>query len=559
MGRLVDQLNQGRFASAAFGAAMVAAAALYLALMQGASFFADEWFWVYNRLDPSVDTVLEPFNGSLNAVPLLIYQGVVGLFGLDHYAPFRVLTIAFDLLCSLLLFVYLRRRINPWLAFVPAALLLIFGSGWWDLITSFSLLWTSAISASLGALLALDREDRAGDLAACLLLILSVASHSPGLAFAAGAAVTTILGSRPWRPRAWIWAIPIGLYAVWAVWAESEYHAGPVELSQVAAVPGTIFVALSSAIAGIAGLYRVPEAGELVFAPELAYPAAFAAIVTVAALAVLGRLPRQAWVGIVMALAYWASIALVASSSRQPTDNRYLYLGALLVFLTTAALVTARPPFAARVWVAVGVAFLVSAVPNLKALVDGASAVERNSRATRAVLATIELTREQVDPRFAPSAVIPGGDDVYLPASAGAYLELIDDKGSPAYTLEELTTADQEQRGLADQNLIGALAVGLERTRPPSATGPGRPPCQRRQPGPNGELTVETGSEVVIDLASGPPASVKLGRFSDRPSLPIGMVTGGGSARVTLPQDRIPGPWAIALQPSARAAFCVAG
>src|SRR5207248_99128 len=68
-------------------------------------------------------------------------------------------------------------------------------------------------------LLMLDRSDRAGDIAASVLLAVSIASSSLGIAVAVGLAVEVLWGRRRWRD-AWIVAAPLVLYALWWV----PYH-----------------------------------------------------------------------------------------------------------------------------------------------------------------------------------------------------------------------------------------------------------------------------------------------------------------------------------------------
>ena len=65
-------------------------------------------------------------------------------------------------------------------------------------------------------LLVLERQSLRRDIAACLLLTVSITSHPIGLAFAAAAVVLTL--SRPaterWR-RAWIFVVPLALFGTW--------------------------------------------------------------------------------------------------------------------------------------------------------------------------------------------------------------------------------------------------------------------------------------------------------------------------------------------------------
>ena len=76
---------------------------------------------------------------------------------------------------------------------------------------------TSArLRSGIGALLAIERADRRGDVVACALLLASLAFAEIALAFAAGVLVAIVLQRGPWR-RLWIIAVPVLLYAVWYV------------------------------------------------------------------------------------------------------------------------------------------------------------------------------------------------------------------------------------------------------------------------------------------------------------------------------------------------------
>src|SRR5204862_3626223 len=96
--------------------------------------------------------------------------------GMNHYVPYRLLVIAGHLCCVGLLFGYVRRRVGDFLALLAAAVLLFLGPGSEDIIWPFQIAWLISIAAGLGALLLIDRGDRKGDVCACLLLGLSLAS-----------------------------------------------------------------------------------------------------------------------------------------------------------------------------------------------------------------------------------------------------------------------------------------------------------------------------------------------------------------------------------------------
>ena len=121
------------------------------------------------------------------------------------------------LACGGLLFAYARSRVGDWLAVIAAALILFFGAAWLDLLWPVNLALSGGCAAGLGALLALDRDDRAGDVAAAALLAISVSFSEVGVAFSIGALASVLLGERPWRRRLFVPVVPLLLYAAW--WA----------------------------------------------------------------------------------------------------------------------------------------------------------------------------------------------------------------------------------------------------------------------------------------------------------------------------------------------------
>ena len=97
-----------------------------------------------------------------------------------------------------------------------AVLVLFLGSAWEVTIVQDVMTNVFCAAAGLGAFLALERGDRRGDVAACLLLVAAIACWTLGVAFAIGAAVIVLLQPRA-RSRLWVAAMPLALYAAWAL------------------------------------------------------------------------------------------------------------------------------------------------------------------------------------------------------------------------------------------------------------------------------------------------------------------------------------------------------
>jgi len=95
------------------GLALAAAAVLTLVLASKMTFFADTWELLINRRDPTVDTLLQPHNEHLIAIPVLIAQLCLRLFGMTSEMPEYVVLTAFLLATAGLLYVYVKRRVGP--------------------------------------------------------------------------------------------------------------------------------------------------------------------------------------------------------------------------------------------------------------------------------------------------------------------------------------------------------------------------------------------------------------------------------------------------------------
>ncbi|MGA9370891.1 MAG: hypothetical protein WBV53_03480, partial [Solirubrobacterales bacterium] len=546
---LAKELKEGNHCLPVLCAAMVAAAVFLLLATGGAGYYQDELSFIYSRSDFGT-AILMPYVDSLIAIPLLIYQGAFGIFGLGSaHLPIRLIWVAEILACSLLLFLYLRRRTLAWFAFLPACVLLVFGAAWTDQATTLGLTALSSVTPALGSLVALDRRTLRADLWAAALLTLALVAFSASLPFAAGVAVTVVLRGPPDRlHRAWIWLAPLAVYGVWAVWAHLTYQGSPADLANVAKMPGTLLTGVSTVIAGLAGLYTTDEAGRFTgLNHHAAGPAALLLAALGVLLAVRRRLPREALVGLSMLLTYWVIVALVTSPVRGATTDRYQYVGAVLLVITLAPVVGRRspPPLA---WAGIGALFVwFSLVPNIRSLSQAASSVEQVTDETRAGLTALEVARDSVRPDFDASAQwpgIPGG--LYLPGAAGSYLAAVHAHGSPAFTPEELLHQDPEVRQVADVVLVHALQLSM---RPAGSASHDSNPtlCSpaRQWPGTASVLPVAGGQQVRLGSAARGGAEIEAARFGDGPGVSVGRVGAGQRGVLSIPRDRAPQPWRL--------------
>ena len=196
-------------------AALLALAALMLLYLgRGETFFFDEWNFVIDRRGGDLDAFLGPHNEHLSLLPVVAYKLLWATVGLDAYPVYRGLLVALHLGVTVVVFVLARKRIGPWAAVIAAAVVLFNGRAWEDLLWGFQIGFVGSVLAGAGALLALDRDDRRGDLIASGLLVASLACSSIGIPFVVGA-VAELAFARRFRRLATVLAAPVVLYGAW--------------------------------------------------------------------------------------------------------------------------------------------------------------------------------------------------------------------------------------------------------------------------------------------------------------------------------------------------------
>ncbi len=145
---------------------------------------------------------------------MLVFKALFSTVGIDSYVPYRVAGLAIHCGVAVLLFAYARRRAGDVLALAAAATVLFLGTAWQDVLWPFQIGFLGSLAAWIGALLALDREDRRGDVAAAVLLALALSSSSLGIPLLLAFALE-VLGRPDRRARWWVIAAPAVLYGAW--------------------------------------------------------------------------------------------------------------------------------------------------------------------------------------------------------------------------------------------------------------------------------------------------------------------------------------------------------
>ena len=485
-----------------------------------------------------------PHNGHLQILGKLLYRGLFLTVGTD-YTVFRAMEILAVLASVLFFFLLAKRRVRPYAALIPSVLLLFFGAAEGSYLWPFNVHTIGALAFGLGALLTLERNDRRGDIATCALLILSIATVEVGLAFAIGVGVWVLLREDRWR-RAWVFVVPLALFAIWWLWAR-KFGQSEVELINLKLIPANFTSALAAVVGAIFGLNPSGPGVD----PNVTGVTPWGAVLGGFAVAGLvcrikrGNVPAGLWIPLAVLAIYWTMITI---ADRPPDSTRYLFVGAVAIFLIAAwalrgAKVTGPALIAAACLVAL-------AIPsNIEKFYDERVSSVTDAHHTRTEYAMYELARGKVDPEYMSVAdpnVGALGGYLFIPLSAGGYFRAADEFGSLAFPLDRIRSERIGLRQIADATLAGALALKLRPTEAPAAAGD-CPKSLDGRPANSVFFYIERGGVVLGSLARR-PVEVAVGRFGiGGAGVSLGELEPGEWADLRIPPDSAPDRWWVTV------------
>ncbi len=531
----------------ALAVASVASAVLLVYMVSKLSFLLDEWDLLLHRRGFSPDALLDPHAEHLTLAPILIWKAIQASVGMESTIAYEVASLVAFVAAAALLFVYLRRRVGAALALAGAIVVLFLGSAWEDLLSIFQIGYFGSTAAGLGALLALEREDRRGDLAACGLFLVSLSFSSVALPFLAAGAVRVWVGPER-RARAWVVGVPIAVYAVWWLgWG----HEAPSSLSfdNLATAPAYVLDGLASSVASLLGL--ATSRNDLALgALEWGRPLlALVALLAVIRLRAVGRIGDGLLVALAFALVFWFLAAVNASQYRPPDAPRYQYVGVIAILLIAAELLRGVRPTRTALAIVFGVV-AISVAANLAAMRDAWQDLKGYSAVVRGALSGLELARDRVPAEFTLTGENSGFDFFGL-VDAGSYFSAIDDYGSPAYAADEIATAPEPARGAADKVLADAYGLGFAPRPGAAAERCLEAEANRGEPRilelPRGGLVLELEAE---------GSQARLRRYAaDSWPVELGSPPPGASA-LAVPADASAEPWELELTTSGAVRAC---
>jgi hypothetical protein len=573
-GEWARRVGEMRVAWVVLAVAYAVAAVLILVWGKGQTFINDEWNYLVVFRGWSLDTMFHPQNGHLIIFPLAIYKLMYATVGSSSHLPYQVATVILHLLVATLFFLLVRTRVALAVAVALTILIVFFGAGWDTIMGAYEVPNLTGMAAGLGMLLALRRHTRGGDIAACVLLALSLASFSVGIAFALGALLAIALSGRgDWR-RIWIVLVPAIPYVAWFLWAR-KFHQTEVTLASISGILSGIADQLAAICASITGLYRLPGSVGLPTVLELRLDWGYPLALVLAGLVVLHvrRRPRSIyfWTVAGTLLFYLALVAIGLSPARTPEASRYVYMGSILTLLLIVEL-GKEVRWSTTIGLIAVVLLGLSLMTNTSSLRAGARLFQAEGETNRAELGALELDRAQVDTGVAAEDVeetTHSHADMLFPI--WAYFETAEESGSPAYDLAELQASGQQAREAADQELVRALEIVVEPTRTPTIGRRGTAPTVEaeaegttRSRGPCVALVPDLGRTATFTLGlppggfsyraqPGDPVTVTLGRFA-APAIELPPAT--GSAEVAIPRDAVGVPWQAQIHTAAPVLAC---
>jgi len=525
------------------GIAIAASVPLMLWVARGTTFSIDAlaWFMLAPGLD--AETALQPQAGHLIVTTRVVTWLLLESFG-SSQLPFLLLTIATVAALAAVFLAYASRRVGPLVALAPALVLVFFGSDFDHVATANGFAVLFPLVCGIGALLALERDDAAGDAIACALLCIAVATYTVGLVFVVAVAVLVLLADDR-ALRWWVFALPLALYAAWWVWSLGS--AGDAEsqitLSNVLVAPAWAFRSLSAALGALTGL-------DYDFGDEVSGVGPVLALLAIVALVwrtTRGAVPRGLWATLAAILVLWLMGALAANIVRIPEASRYLFPVVVGVLLVAAWALAGRP------WSRGGLVLLyavaaVAIAGNLAELRDRGSQLRTNHERLRAELTALELAGPEADPELDPATVLEGSSLLRYPF--GVLRELgerpmerlaaaVERYGPVGFSIDELRGKQEATRARADAFLVGALGIGLE---PASSTGE----CLEveAEPGAGVRFQLPPGADVTLEPRGGGGA-VAARRFAGETGVELGRLESGQAARLELPDDGLADGWQL--------------
>jgi hypothetical protein len=330
-----------------------------------------------------------------------------------------------------LLFELVRRRAGDLVAIGAAAVLLVLGAAWENLLWAFQIAFVGSVACGLGALLVLE----ARPWLATILLFGSLMFSGIGLFFLFAAAMWLALTPGRRRDLAWLAPIAIAFVAWYIAFGHTGAPPKPISLADnIVVLPLYVLWGLGASVAGIIG-----EGG-------LVGPVVLLAALAAIGFTLLRRRPDAFAIAIGAALLAFYAVTGVGRAQlgyQQSGAGRYVYEGAVFWLLLLAD--AARELPWRGTWRPALIACMFLACFNSGVLLYAYSAA-KTVQMQREVADLQALAAERRDPCLDPHASV---DPLVMPqvTSPPEYYRAVDRYGDPVAGRSVIRDADFDRAG----------------------------------------------------------------------------------------------------------------
>jgi hypothetical protein len=572
-----DRDREMRLAAVGLAVVLAIAAAFLIWEDRGLTLLIDEWNFGYAaRTNLDLSTFFAPHNGHFVAVPVFIDKAALQVFGISGALPLRLFAVAVHLAVAGCLYLLLRRPLSPLAALAPATLFLFLGSANDAIIGSHGLAISIAVLTGLAAWMALDRHERAWDVAAAALLTIGIGCSAYALPFTIGAVAVLALDPKMDRKRFWVVAVPLIVYAIW--WLLEGRKEGEFVIAAFGALPSFLFDSLGAALAAITGLFSDPGSRTPTFdiPASQALAGAFIGILLTLILKWRYRPPRAVIPPLAALLCFWLLTAGAASALRQPDSSRYLYVSVPLLLLVLAQMIAASS-VRRQATVALAAICIFSLLPNIREMTYGASFFREQSDISKAVFGAANMLAGRAPantPLETPEDLAGKPIPYVLPQPLEKYVAARERFGAPAFSASQISVAPVNARFAADRLLARALAIQVRPTgRVPRALPAG---LEAFPTGGSLSLTRNGGCLRFVPTSAGaqmtmplPPGGIwirpeqgtavpiAVRRFTEAFEIQIGPALAGRPSEIVLPRAGPPAQdWQVQLTPAQPVLLC---
>lgn len=553
-----------RWWTIAFAVLCVVVAAWLIVLARHASWWADDWQMIFDRLPWTVDSLLREYYGHPLVGVMLLWKLTFSTLGLDSYVPLMTYVVIAHVLVAAAVYTIVRRLVNAPVGFAAGALMLLLGSGGQAILVPAAMNHTASTALGLCALaIMLGRPDRRGRIVAAVVLVAALSFGASALFSAVAIAAVVLL--TPGRRREVVVVVPmLAVYLVWRRLFSQDMLDAQLRGLRIDDIIEFMRVGIAHAIGSISGL------GDQV--------GLIAAVVLVIAMLwhLVGRRPiaGAAVAGTIGLLAVYGITAISrahagATVADAALPSRYIYLAAPFLLIACAGWLSTRRSTAvsARTTVPVIAVVALGILVNKPLLEGWARFVTDQGQNARALITLV--TAHAGSPALPLDERIPDNPDLFMAdlPTPQRLLEVLRAYGSPTDPDPLAPDRPPIPDASLERVLIGLVRDGVALTQGGSPDSTGSAPwvsaatdamaartggcleVTATGPAPSLDLAVSEGRRLAFRGPEGAPISVALsgdGTFSasDRWE---GTLAPAASLELSLPDLDRDRPWDLRL------------